>query len=501
MTTGTEVLPYTDFKVLAAKEGIEELTEEEYNKFVVGKPKITARGQVKLVAGFRRDNANKTTETVEAYSIGAFDFTTTKTSWGSTRTQMVKLLTKDGKIREALNRGTFLGHHGREVEVELSNKEDSPFWMVEKTTVGKNQMPLSKLPWKEASEFMDYRGPAENEFPTLFIAGEISGVYNVKNLDGEKDDDGRYPDYGINMAPPIPTVAVLIRTERALTADHLEVLQIYANFGPHKHAIPWIKGLADFQLDGIESSRELGDVMKGQRVGIIAVRPNIKEGETQEGHDLKKIYLKGIAMIALDGETPLPIVPTDKMSEQARAAVTRAPAGGAADRLNELKGKIKVGLSFIPLAEATPEALKQANYIEGFWPDELVQKAIQTVADELNADAVAIAEKQSEVAKQSEPTATVITKSGKVLSASAAGATVSPSSAPIVPPDQFEGKDVRKVTRLIGKLSDEMGAEIDMVIDGAKQAGIEEKKAEDIIEWLLDAGHASEPVLAKVKLA
>lgn len=475
MTTGTDVLTFAHFKALAAKDGLEGLTEEEYTKFVVGKPKITARGQVKLIAGFRRDNANKTTETVECYSIGAFDFTTKKTSWSSTRTQMVKLLTKDGTIREALNRGTFLGHHGREVEVELSNKEDSPFWMVEKTTVGKNQMPLSKLPWKEASEFMDYRGPAENEFPTLFIAGEISGIYNVKNLDGEKDDDGRYPDYGINMAPPIPTVAVLIRTERALTADHLEVLQIYANFGPHKHAIPWIKGLDDFQLDGIESSRELGEVMKGQRVGIIAVRPNIKESETKEGHDLKKIYLSGIAMIALDGEAPAPAA----VAASEPAPVASAPAGAAADRLNDLKDQIRVGLGFIPLAEVTSDKLKQANYIEAFWPDELVQKAIQTVADELNAEAVAVAKAPETLAEvKAEPT-----------------------SAPITPPDHFEGKEVRKITRLLSKLADDVGAELDMVIDAAKAAGMDEKKAEDIVEWLLDEGHASEPQLGKVKLA
>jgi hypothetical protein len=471
----------SDFSVIAAKEGIEDLTAEEYQKFVVDKPKVSAAGQVRLIAGHRRDNADKTTETVDGYSIGAFDFTTTKTSWSSTKSQMVKIWTGDG-VREALNRGTYIGHHGREVRLEISNKEDSPFWMVEEVTGKQRQLDPKKLPWQDIMTLMNYRGPADGDYPTMFITGEISGVYNVKNLDGEKDDDGRYPDWGIAKAPPIPTCSVLLRAEQPLSTDHLQILQCYVNFGPHKHAIPWIKGLPDFQLEGIDTSRELGDIMKGQKVGVIAVRPQVKDGETKEGHDVKKIYLKGIALISLDA------IPASAISEAvtapAPAVATTPDAAPALERLNELKGKIRSGLAFIPYEEATPDKFKKAGYIESFWPDELVTMAIQTVADEENAAAVA----QQQTVSEIHDTASEIV-----------AATQSPVA--IVPPDQFESKEVRKITRLLKKHEGDKGADLDFVLNAAKTAGIEEKTAEEIIEWLLDAGHASEPVVGMVKLA
>lgn len=122
-----EKIEYEVFKDFCVNAGLNDVSEDEYQEYYVGKPGSPSTAIRRITNARRRieRDADRVMETYTGYPLGGRDTVGRNRPLEQAKGQYITFLTDGGELMEFSQFGTFKGEHGRkcEIEVEMTTRE------------------------------------------------------------------------------------------------------------------------------------------------------------------------------------------------------------------------------------------------------------------------------------------------------------------------------------------------------------------------------------------
>jgi hypothetical protein len=320
---------YEAFKEVAEKNGLPNVTEEEWATHVEAHPKLPLRGWLKRIRHERtqaEEEANRETQTIKGFVLGTYDkpkFVKVSGKWKRLQVESSKAelvpIAHGGQITEAYAWDSTAKMQlplGQKVEMVLEKSKDYDSYSIRKWSVldGGSFKPGS-WKWKNPDD-LDRLEVEKNERPWFLVKGSICNVWGMRNFN-EKNEDGTWADYDYDSsADDYPT---------ALLCMHGEKVWIDAQFDKRKNG-RILSDIAEFRCDISETHEELRTHMDQIEVGVLGRFDGIyskKRGKKE--YTAIKLHCTAIFDFMDEGEegeykiTPNPD-PADKRKEKPAAA-------------------------------------------------------------------------------------------------------------------------------------------------------------------------------------
>jgi len=424
-------MDYEDFKELASKNQLPDVTRDEFDLVAQKFPRLHAAAWIRFIKQSRKQanrgsgndsNVDKTNWERKgpeiAFVLGGRDFTPgihINDAWA----QWLSCYNPADGMFEVLNRGSFAGQHGRKHELHMERADPTKSWTVtawgEAEKAGKpnpvltlaDGIKMERLPWKDINELANFT-LVEGQRLVMAVMGKVVFVKGIADRSKPKAPvEGRdfdaHPNFRINHGAH-PTCEVWIGGKGAL---------LKVRFGPYNHAVP-LTNLPEWDLNMVDDLEDMNNLLKDQTVGVIGEVGYFKNTDRHgnpltdnRGESQTHVFMDGTAILALDGdapstaaETPVPATKTDSSTRDTPGASgASAPAqnaasdDGMADAFVKLKGLVKNALGQIG-QQATVEAVRQSHIKPEDYPeytDQNVQMCMDLVRKEMEVGGQAVA--------------------------------------------------------------------------------------------------------------